>query len=60
MPELWEKFIFEFCKVGFLCWQGEPNWLGWILIGISSVVIFVVIAGIIIISLDRLFAWYDS
>ena len=24
----WDKFIFGFCKVEFLCWNGEPNWLG--------------------------------
>ena len=34
MKEYWDQFIFSFCKVDFACWQGEPNWLGWILIGI--------------------------
>jgi hypothetical protein len=38
MGELWNKFIFHFCKVDFVCWNGEPNWLGWILIGIGVVV----------------------
>ncbi len=26
----WNDFIFTFCKVEFLCWHGEPNWLGWV------------------------------
>ena len=24
-----ENFITSFCKVKFLCYQGDPNWLGW-------------------------------
>ena len=36
MGELWDKFLFGFCKVGFLCWNGDPNWLGWILIGVAA------------------------
>jgi len=38
MNELWEKFIFEFCKVEFACWNDAPNWLGWILIGIGGMI----------------------
>ena len=22
-----------FCKVQFLCYDGEPNWLGWLILG---------------------------
>ncbi len=29
VSELWAKFIYGFCKVEFLCYAGEPNWLGW-------------------------------
>lgn len=32
MNELWASFITSFCKVSIVCWQGEPNWLGWIVI----------------------------
>jgi hypothetical protein len=39
MDEYWDKFIFEFCKVEFVCWQGEPNWLGWIVL--ACVVLFI-------------------
>jgi hypothetical protein len=28
----WDNFISGFCKVEFLCWEGEPNWLGWIVL----------------------------
>jgi len=27
--EPWNNFIVGFCKVEFLCYAGEPNWLGW-------------------------------
>ena len=26
--EIWDSFIESFCKVEFLCYTGEPNWLG--------------------------------
>ena len=26
---LWNDFITGFCKVEFLCYAGDPNWLGW-------------------------------
>ncbi len=39
MVEFWNKFIFQFCKVEFACWNGEPNWLGWILIGIGGLIL---------------------
>ena len=25
-------FYFEFCKAQFLCYQGDPNWLGWLVL----------------------------
>ena len=46
-PEGWDKIIFEFCKVNFLCWHGEPNWLGWILIGIGALILFVIILNVV-------------
>ena len=36
MSELWSKFILGFCKVEFACYNGEPNWLGWILIALGG------------------------
>ena len=27
-----EDFFNSFCKVEFLCYQGDPNWLGWIFV----------------------------
>jgi len=29
----WGNFIPGFCKVEFLCYEAEPNWMGWILLG---------------------------
>jgi len=36
MNEFMELFYEKFCEVEFLCHQGEPNWLGWIAIGIGA------------------------
>lgn len=36
LAELWGNFIAGFCKVQFLCYGGEPNWLGWIVIAIAG------------------------
>ena len=27
-----DSFINGFCKVEFLCYLGEPNWLGWLIL----------------------------
>ena len=29
---MWESFIRGFCKVEFLCYAGDPNWFGWIIL----------------------------
>lgn len=44
MGELWGDFIFLVCKVEFACSKGEPDWLGWILMGfgvyLTAVIVF--------------------
>jgi len=35
---MWDKFINGFCKVEFLCYADSPNWLGWGVFGIGSIV----------------------
>lgn len=32
---MWNKFISGFCKVEFLCFAGDPNWLGWGALGLG-------------------------
>ena len=39
MEEWWYWFIDGFCKVEFACYQGSPNWLGWIIIGFGALLI---------------------
>lgn len=43
MLELWNYFIAGFCKVEFLCWHGDPNWLGWVVLAIPPLVLIVAI-----------------
>jgi len=40
---LWNDFITGFCKVEFLCYAGDPNWLGvgFLLTVAMTVVIFI-------------------
>ena len=35
----YDGFIAGFCKVEFLCHAGEPNWLGWGLLGFSALIV---------------------
>ena len=46
---IWNSFIDGYCKVEFLCYQGAPNWLGWIVLGVVGYIL----AGIIIITLTH-------
>ena len=36
----WHSFIVGFCKVEFLCYAKEPNWLGVAVIGVMVCVMF--------------------
>ena len=48
IEKYWDKFINGYCKVDFLCYNGEPNWLGWIpLIGIGIVICFSIVFGLL-------------
>jgi hypothetical protein len=49
MEEVFNNFITGFCKVQFLCYEGTPNWLGWGILGIASLVLIIII-----------FAWAGS
>ncbi len=40
-PEGWDKIVFEFCKVDFLCWNGAPNWL--IIIAIGAFILLIML-----------------
>jgi len=41
-----DNFIYSFCKVGFLCYQNEPNWLGIIILVCFGFIIIVLISAI--------------
>ena len=38
MKDLWQFFIDGFCKVELLCFTGDPNWLGWIVLVIGGLI----------------------
>lgn len=39
MKGYWNDFIAGFCKVEIVCWEGGPNWLGWIILAIVALMI---------------------
>jgi len=43
MSEYLKSFLVGFCKVEAVCFEGDPNWLGWILIGILVIVLVIVL-----------------
>jgi|GEM_PF-2538103 hypothetical protein len=40
---MWEGFIRGFCKVEFLCYAGDPNWLGWVVLGIPALILALIV-----------------
>ncbi len=48
MIEYWNWFITEFCKVEFLCYQAEPNWMGWVVIAVVALWVVMIPLGIIV------------
>ncbi len=46
-PEGWDKIVFEFCKVEFLCWNGDPNWLGWSVIAIGAFILLTMLVALV-------------
>ena len=53
MSDLWDQFIVGFCKVEAVCWNGDPNWFGWILIAVLAFILFIVVAFIWTLITDR-------
>ena len=45
---MFDSFINSFCKVQFLCYQGEPNWLGIIVLLVPGLIIFLIISLILV------------
>jgi len=40
MINYWNEFIISFCKVDFLCYNWETNWLGGVVLVIGGVWLF--------------------
>jgi hypothetical protein len=51
VEKYWNIFVGGFCKVEFLCFSGDPNWLGWIAIVWGSTMVL----GFIILMLTAVF-----
>ena len=49
LNSFWNSFIYSFCKVEFLCFDNEPNWLGRMVL----FVFFLILLAIIVSPLKR-------
>ena len=58
MKGYWDQFIVGFCKVDFVCWQGEPNWIGWIFIGIFTLILLIIALAITVPIAVKVIDWY--
>lgn len=43
---VWHTFVAAFCKLNFLCYEGEPNGLGWVVIAVGALVLVVMVFSI--------------
>ena len=55
---MWESFIRGFCKVGFLCYAGDPNWLGWVVLGIPALILALIVLVIFLSLIGVLFSTF--
>lgn len=47
LKKIWDDFITGFCEVDFVCYEGEPNWLGFIFLipilwGVFLIIVWVI------------------
>lgn len=40
----WTGFITGFCEVQFLCYEGHPNWLGWLILLFGACIVAAMIS----------------
>ena len=64
---MFDNFINSFCKVQFLCYQGEPNWMGLIvliplaiMVFAGIVFLFTTIFGAIFKGIGAIFIWLSD
>jgi len=44
----WNTIVPGFCKVEFLCYEAEPNWLGWLVLGVGGFFAAMFLFGIVV------------
>ena len=43
LTSFWNSFINSFCKVEFLCFNNEPNWMGYIVLFFFFMILLAII-----------------
>ena len=49
---MYDEFISGFCQVQFLCYEAEPNWLGWIVLTWGALFGAAILLGAVVSFLD--------
>ena len=57
---MFDNFINSFCKVQFLCYEGEPNWLGVILLFPLVIIVFGCVALLFTTVFGAIFRWLSD
>ena len=57
---MFDNFINSFCKVQFLCYQGEPNWMGLIVLFPLVIIFFGSFAFIFVAVFGTIFNWLSG
>ena len=60
---MWEKILNGLCRIETVCWYGEPNWIGYFLLGAAALIsipIILFIFFVIVYWLEILFAIYND
>jgi hypothetical protein len=58
MEQIWNKLLTELCKAQHVCVNGEPNWLGWVLLsslGVVAIFFILFIVAFIVAALMSIF-----
>jgi len=49
---MWDSFISKFCEAEFLCYQGDPNWVGWVVLVLLIIILIAILSPFLLIIFD--------
>lgn len=55
-----DSFFSSFCKVEFVCYEGEPNWLGWLILIPFFLLVFWLLLNTLVVTNLKVNDWFDE